>query len=118
MTSVSAGSTSENQEDVEIRVERVASGERSRIFAGERPLAKAKFIASDLSSEDGFEVHADYVDVDADGEFPSEWLIEGHRYRFIVRGEDVPRGYATGFVRWHGQPVIDVLKLSMRSDQE
>lgn len=115
---VLAGSTDENRDDYVIRLDAQPVADRLRLFLGDKHMTGGKFIASDLSSEDGFEVYNDYVEVGHDGSVPSEWLVEGHRYRFIVKGDEVPRGSQTGLILWRGQSTVNVLDLSMRKQIE
>jgi hypothetical protein len=115
---VSLGLLDANRDDVALVAERAVHGTRLQLRTGPEVLRNARFLATDLSTDDGVEVYNDFVDVDSDGRVPSEWLVPGHRYRFLLNGRGVPGGRRTGFVRWTGQPQLDILQLSMERDLE
>ena len=107
-----------SRDAVDVVLDAAPMGDRLRLLLDGKPLLHADFLASDLSTDDGIQTYTDAVELDAEGRAPSEWLIVGHRYYFRVSGAGVPGGARSGFVRWSGQPTIEITQLSMTKDLE
>ncbi len=105
---VALGRLAADLHKIEVVLERPDPELRTLIAVGGRPVKGTRVLFHDVT---GNPQVSTYVQTDPDGTFPTQMLIEGHRYTVDVRVPgDAP--HESRLVTWDGRKTIDVEELS------